>query len=188
MDNPILQGVDPTTQPSFSLRNRLARALWQAVWLLLFRPSLRPMHGWRCLLLRLFGARLGQHFHVHSSVQVWAPWQLVAEDFVGIGERAILYNMAPLKLGQRCVISQGAHLCGGTHDYNTTHFQLLAKPIAIGAHAWVCTEAFVGPGVEVPEGAVVGARAVLTRSPAQAWTVYAGNPALPVAERQQHGR
>jgi putative colanic acid biosynthesis acetyltransferase WcaF len=40
---------------------------------------------------------------------------------------------------------------------------------------WICTEAYVGPGVSVGTGAVVAARAVVT-SDVPAWSVVAGNP------------
>lgn len=184
----ILQGTDSRAGPSFSLRNRLARAVWGVVWALLFRPSLRPMHAWRVSLLRLFGARIGQQVHIHASCHVWAPWQLEIADRVGIGERVIIYNMGPLRVGREAVISQGAHLCGGTHDYNDPLFQLKAAGIHIGDQAWVCTEAFIGPGVSVPRGCVVGARAVLMRTPVDGeWGVFAGNPANKIKTRRAHG-
>lgn len=180
----ILEGVDSRTGPSFSLSNRLARGLWGVVWLTLFRPSPRPLHAWRVALLKLFGARIGTHFHIHASARVWAPWQFEAGDHVGVGEGVNIYNMARLAIGHNAVISQGAHLCGGTHDYNAANFQLRAAPIHIGERAWVCTEAFIGPGVMVPPGCVVGARAVMMRTPVDgAWGVYAGNPAARVKSR-----
>lgn len=180
----ILQGADRRFGPSFSLGNRVARGLWGVVWLCLFRPSPRTFHAWRGCLLTLFGARLGEHFRIHGSARVWAPWQFEAGDRVGVGERVNLYNMAPMVIGDDAVISQGSHLCGGTHDYTTENFQLEARPITIGAKAWICTEAFIGPGVHVPEGCVVGARSVMTRTPKDGpWHVYAGNPVRCVKQR-----
>ena len=173
----IVQGNDPRTQASFSLGNRMARAVWGMVWLLLFRPSPRPLHGWRRLLLRLFGARLGQHVHVHASVRIWAPWQLEIGNRVGVGNGVILYNMAPLAIGDDCVISQGAHLCGGSHDLDSPNFQLVARPIVLQPHVWVCADAFIGMGVNLAEGCVLAARSVAMRSIHQPWTVWAGHPA-----------
>lgn len=184
----ILSGNDPYTQPSFSRCNRAARGLWGVVWLLLFRPSPRPLHRWRAFLLRLFGAKLGQHVHISPSVQVWAPWQLFIGDGVGVGPSANLYNMANLTVGDFAVISQGAHLCGGSHDYNAANFQLIAKPIVIGRHAWVCADAFVGLGVTVPDGAVIGACSVVTKSLPDSWMVYAGNPCRQVGVRTKTER
>jgi putative colanic acid biosynthesis acetyltransferase WcaF len=174
----ILSGNDPFTQPSFSLGNRLARGLWGVVWLLLFRPSPRPLHAWRRALLRGFGARLGRDVNVYPSVRIWAPWQLIVGDRVGIANGVTLYNMAPLTIGSGCVVSQGAHLCGGTHDIDSPNFQLVAKPIALADDVWVCADAFVGPGVRVARGCVLGARAVVMRSIDEPWTVWAGNPAV----------
>jgi len=184
MNDPSIHvGVDPAREPSFSLKNRLARALWGVVWMLLVRPSPRPLHRWRAMILRLFGARLGRNVHVYPAVRIWAPWNLCIGDDVGIGNAATLYSMAAITIGTRAVISQGAHLCTGTHDFEDPHFQLRARPITIGAHAWVCAEAFIGPGVQVGDGAVVGARAVATRN-VPAWTVVAGNPATFIKERR----
>ena len=159
----IIQGNDPYTQASFSLRNRVARALWGVVWLLLFRTSLRPMHGWRRRLLRLFGARLGAHVNIHASVRIWAPWQLTVGNRVGVANGVILYNMAPLVIGDGCVISQGAHLCGGSHDLDSPNFQLVAKPITLQNNDWVCADAFEGMGVTQAEGCELAARSVGVR-------------------------
>lgn len=174
----IIQGNDPYIQPSFSLGNRLLRALWGIVWLVFFRTSPRPFHEWRRVLLRLFGARLGKHVNVYPNVKIWAPWSLAIGNRVGIADGVTLYNMAHMTIGDNCVISQGAHLCGGSHDIDSPNFQLLAKPIILKNNVWVCAEAFVGPGVTIAEGCVLGARAVVVKSIAEPWSVWAGNPAV----------
>ncbi|WP_059410698.1 acetyltransferase [Cupriavidus basilensis] len=183
----ILQGNDPTTGASFTLGNRLQRQLWQCVWLCLFRPSPRPLHAWRATLLRLFGARLGPHVHIYPDVKIWAPWQLSVGGHSGVADGVTLYNMAPIEIGAHCVVSQGAHLCTGSHDYNSANFQLVAHPIVLASHVWICAEAFVSPGVSLAEGAVVAPRAVVTRSLRAPWTVYAGVPARPISTRTRHG-
>ena len=143
------------------------------------------MHRWRAALLSLFGARLGRHVHVYPTARIWAPWNLEAGNYVGIGDRAIIYNMSAIRLGDRCTISQGAHLCGGSHDVDNDDFHLIAGPIELEAHVWICAEAFVGMGVRIAEGAVVGARAVVTRNLTAPWTVYAGAPARPIRPRRR---
>ena len=182
----MIQGNDPYRNPSFTLQHRLKRQLWNVVCTLLFRPSPRPFHVWRALLLRAFGATLGSGCHVYPSVKVWAPWNLELGNFVGVGDGATLYCMDKIEIGDYAVISQGAHLCCGTHDYNSANFQLVVKPIVIGARAWVCAEAFIHPGVVVPVGAVIGARAVVTTSLKNPWAVYAGNPCREVGMRKKN--
>jgi len=127
---------------------------------------------------------LGKDCRVYASARIWAPWNLTLGDHVRVGERAILYSMSRITVGDYATVSQGAHLCCGTHDYNSATFQLIARPIEIGKRAWVCAEVFVHPGVSIPEGAVVGARAVVTRSLSEPWVVYAGNPARKVGTRR----
>ncbi len=184
----MIEGNDPYREPSFSLGHRVRRQVWNMVQVLLFRTSPRPCHAWRAWLLRLFGARLGPGCHVYPGVKVWAPWNLKLGSFVGVGDGVNLYCMDRIEIGDYAVISQGAHLCGGTHDYNSANFQLVIKPIVIGARAWVCADAFIHPGVVVPDGAVVGARAVVSKSLAKPWAVYAGNPAIQVGNRiNNHG-
>ena len=92
--------------------------------------------------------------------------------------------MAPVRLGERAVVSQGVHLCTGSHDYESENFQLFARPIQIGADAWICAEVFLAPGVSIGAGAVIGARAVVTSDqPAQ--MVCAGNPCVPIKHRRR---
>jgi putative colanic acid biosynthesis acetyltransferase WcaF len=174
--NDILIGIDPHTQPSFTLANRLRRLVWGLTAAVLYRPTPRPFHAWRAFLLRCFGAKLGSGCHFYPHVIVWAPWNLEAADQVVVGNGVNLYNMAKISIGRRAVISQGAHLCCGGHDYEDPTFQLIVKPISIGENAWVCAEAFVSAGVTVGEGAVIGARSVLV-SDAEPWSVYVGHPA-----------
>lgn len=173
----ILKGRPAFSGPSFSLGNRIRRAVWNVVWCLLFLPSPRGFHAWRAFLLRLFGATIGPQCHIYPRVRIWAPWQLRTGCKVGIANGVNLYNMADIDIGDYCVISQGAHLCGGSHDIDSPDFQLVASPIRLDRYVWVCAEAFVGPGVHLPEGVVIGARAVLMRSVPEPWSVWAGNPA-----------
>ena len=110
------------------------------------------------------------------------------DDYAGMADDVNCYSMATVTLGKKVVISQGAHLCTGTHDYESPHFQLYALPIHIGDSAWVCAESFIGPGVNVGEGAVIGARSVVTKA-MPAWMVCAGNPCRPLKNRKirDHG-
>jgi putative colanic acid biosynthesis acetyltransferase WcaF len=172
--------------PSFSLRNRLLRAAWNVTWALLASWTPPQMRFWRRFLLKLFGAQLGESSDVRGSARVWYPPHLHLADRALLAERVNCYNMAPITLGRAALVSQGAHLCAGTHDITSPTFQLTASPITIGAGAWIAAEAFVGPGVEVGEGAVLGARGVAFRS-LDAWTVYGGNPAKALKPRVLRG-
>jgi putative colanic acid biosynthesis acetyltransferase WcaF len=168
--------------PSFSLGNRIARAIWGLAHLLLIRWTPRPCHAWRAFVLRTFGARLGRNCHIYAKAKIWAPWNFEAGDECGVADGAILYNQAPIRLGRRVVVSQGSHLCTGTHDYENPNFPLVAKPIVVGDQAWIAAESFVHPGVTIGEGAVIGARSVVTKD-VPPWMVCSGNPCQPIKPR-----
>jgi putative colanic acid biosynthesis acetyltransferase WcaF len=184
----LIQGNDPSRQPSFTVLHRARRLAWNATYSIFFRLSPRPLHGWRVFLLRLFGAHLGEGCHIYPGVRIWAPWNLYLGKYVGVADGAILYSMDRIDIGDYAVISQGAHLCGGTHDYNSANFQLVTKPVFIGAHTWVCADVFIHPGVSIAEGVVVGARSVVNKSLMEPWTVCSGYPCEKVAVRSRKAK
>jgi putative colanic acid biosynthesis acetyltransferase WcaF len=165
-----------------SLANRLGRAAWSIVWLFLFRPSPKPLHAWRRFLLRLFGAHIAAGAHPDPSCKIWAPWNLTMGPHSCLANYVDCYCVAPIELGAFALVSQYSYLCAATHDYQHPEFPLIPKPIVIGARAWVAAGAFIGPGVEVGEGAVCGARSVVMRD-VEPWTICAGNPAKPIRRR-----
>lgn len=168
---------------SFSLANRLTRVVWILVWLVLCRFTPPPLHAWRRLVLRLFGARIASGARVHASVVVWLPANLELGENALIGPGVRLYNQGRIVIGARTVISQRAHICASTHDLRDPLFQLVLRPVTIGEQCWVAAEAFVGPGVTMQDGAVLGARGALFED-AAAGGVYTGNPASFVKDRQ----
>tara|TARA_B100001123_G_scaffold398073_1_gene481830 strand:+ start:635 stop:1195 length:561 start_codon:yes stop_codon:yes gene_type:complete len=178
----IKQGVNPYTQASFSFRNRIARGLWGIVYTVFIKYSPRPMHKYRAFIISLFGAKLGKNCHIYPRAKIWAPWNLIMEDDTCLANETNIYNMAEITIRKRAIVSQGSHLCAGTHDYRDKNFQLYALPITIEAEVWLCTECFIGPGVIVGEGTVIGARAVVTKN-TEKWMVYTGNPAKAIKKR-----
>lgn len=168
--------------PSFSLGNRLFRAMWMAAWFVLARFTPPPLHGWRRLVLRCFGAKIAPGARVHASARIWHPGNLALGRNALIGPGARIYNQGHIAIGDHAVISQRAHLCASSHDPDDRHFQLVLRPIAISSRCWVAAEAFVGPGVTMSEGAILGARAALFED-AEPDGIYRGNPAVLVRKR-----
>ncbi len=176
---------DPYMRPAFSLRNRLRRLTWNMCWAVFYRMSPRPFHSWRSYLLRRFGAKIGADCHFYPKSRVWAPWNLVCADQVTVGDGAEIYNPAPVTFGSHAIASQDAYVCAASHDYDDPAFPLVAFAMSVGAYAWICARASLAPGVNMGEGAVLGLGSVATRD-LEAWTVYAGVPALKVKERKRY--
>jgi putative colanic acid biosynthesis acetyltransferase WcaF len=165
----------------WSRRAQIARIVWALVHPL-FALSPRPFWGWRRFLLRCFGARIGHAVHVYPSVRITIPWNIAIGNETAIGDRVILYALGPITIGAQVTVSQYAHLCAGSHDYRDPAMPLLKPAITIGDGAWICADAFVGPGVSVAAGAIAGARAVVV-SDVAANAIVAGNPARPIGQR-----
>ena len=175
--------VTPADCPSpHTLGNKLSRVAWGAARAVLFRPSPRPLWGWRRGLLRAFGATVGRGAKVTPSAKVWLPANLTLGEFATLGEGVDCYCVAPVTVGDHATVSQRAFLCAATHDHRDPHMPLVPVPVTIGDGAWVCAEAFVGPGVTVGAGAVVGARAVATKDVGP-WEILVGNPGRVVGRR-----
>jgi putative colanic acid biosynthesis acetyltransferase WcaF len=175
---------DPYTSPQYSFGNRVQRQLWSVVWILLYRPSPRIAHAWRAWLLRRFGAKLGPRCRFYPASRVWAPWNLQCDDTVIVADGAELYNPAPMFLGSHAIVSQGAYLCGATHDYNDPNFPVVSFPIRLGRYAWVAARACVSPGVNLGDGAILGLASVATKD-LEPWSIYAGVPARKMKDRQR---
>jgi putative colanic acid biosynthesis acetyltransferase WcaF len=104
-------------------------------------------------------------------------------DFSVLGDFVDCYAVDRIEIGAHTVVSQYVFLCAATHDVDQPAFPLVTKPIRIGAHAWVAADAFIGPGVTVGDGAVVGARASVFRD-VEPWCVVGGNPARLIRKRK----
>lgn len=168
--------------PAPTLWDKVRRVLWLCVEGTLYRFSPTPLHAWRRFLLRSFGASIAPGAHPYPSARIWAPWNLSMDVDACLGPRAICYSVAEITLGAGSIVSQGAHLCAATHDFRASGFDLMGGAIEIGRGAWVAADAFVGPGVHVGQGAVLGARAVAMKD-VPALAVMVGNPARLVGER-----
>ena len=175
----------PLRDQTLSAGNKLARVLWYLVWLILYRPSPVLFHGWRCFLLRIFGARIGSGAHPYPSARIWAPWNLVMHEHSCLSHFVDCYCVDRVELGAHATVSQYSFLCTATHDHTRPGMPLMTAPIVIGDHAWVTADVFVGPGVTVGEGAVVGARSTVMHDVAP-WKVVAGNPAREVGQRDMN--
>lgn len=183
---PIFQRLDQGERFPYPFRFYVLRAVWQCVWLLLFRPSPSRACRWRAFLLRCFGANVATSAKVRGTARIIHPWLLTVGEHSSIGDRVRVYNLRELIIGRQTSISQDVHLCGGTHDHRDPTLPLIRSPITIGSGVWICADAFVGPGVTVGDNAVIGARAVVVKDVAPA-TIVAGNPARKIGNRFLHG-
>jgi len=165
-------------------------AFVEALWLIaqgLFVASWLPGSALRAAVLRLFGAQIGRDVRLKPGLRVKFPWRLTVGDHTWLGENVWLDNLAEIRIGSHCCVSQGAYLCTGSHDWDREGFDLVTRPIRLEDQAWICAPAVVGPGVTVGQGAVLALGSVATGDLAP-WQVHQGVPARPVRARAQSGQ
>lgn len=151
-------------------------AAWWIVRAVFFQTPLPWPSSMRVSLLRLFGAKIGQGVVIRSYVNITFPWRFTAGDHVWIGEEALILALAPVIIGSNCCISQRAFLCTGSHDFLSSAFSLVTKPITIHDGSWIAASAFVAPGVEIgPCSMLAAASAALKNIPPNC--IARGNPA-----------
>lgn len=154
-------------------------ALWWAVKCLVFQTAWPWPSSVRVALLRAFGGRIGQRVVVRGNVNISFPWRLSIGDDVWLGEEVMILSLAAVTIESDVCISQRTFLCTGTHDFRSPTFELLVKPITIRRGCWLAAQVFVAPGIEIGQGSMVCAGAVVvTNVPARA--IVQGNPATVV--------
>ena len=170
---------------SIGTRNRLGRVAWGLVRATLYRWSPKPLHRWRCFLLRCFGADIAAGAHPYPRARIWGPWNLTMAARSGLADDVDCYCVARITIGVDATVSQYSYLCSAGHDPDDTArpiMPLLAAPIVIGDRAWVAAAAYIGPGVVVGADSIVGARATVVKDVVPG-EIVAGNPARRVRMR-----
>ena len=158
--------------------------VWQLINRTLFRILIGPcFKNVRVLLLKVFGADIEWGVMVYSSVDIWAPWNLKMGRYSCVGGSVKIYNKDMVVIEENVVVSQGAYLCTASHDVSSESHDLITAPIYLRNRSWVGTDAFIGMGVAIGDGAVVGARAAVFKD-VEPWTVVGGNPAKVIKTRE----
>lgn len=169
---------------SLSKKNKLQRFLWNICYMVLFRPLAGPLfRKWRNIILRIFGMKIGYKCAVSADAKIWAPWNVTLGQYVALAGKSQIYAVDKIEIGDKVTVSQGAYLCTASHDINYINKPLIHKPIKIDSYAWICAEAFVGMGVTIGEGAIVGARSAVFKD-VEPWTIVGGNPAKYIKRRE----
>ncbi|MBR0458802.1 MAG: hypothetical protein IJJ26_06170, partial [Victivallales bacterium] len=144
---------------ALSRKNQVLRLIWMVVWGVLARPLPRSLGTcWKRFLLRLFGAKLASTAVVYSTTRVYMPWNLEMAEHSCLAEDVDCYNVAPIRIGANTTVSQKTYLCTASHDITKGNLPLVFAPIVMEDQVWIAADAFIGMGVTVHQGAVVGAR------------------------------
>jgi putative colanic acid biosynthesis acetyltransferase WcaF len=157
-------------------------ASWMIVSALFFNHPLAVFSSFKCILLQLFGARVGKRITIKTSVNIKYPWLLEIANDVWIGEKVWIDNLAHVYIGNNVCISQGAMLVTGNHNYKSPLFDLKLANIILEDGVWLGAKSIVCPGIICRSHAVLSVASVATKD-LEAYTIYQGNPAEKIKER-----
>lgn len=167
--------LDLSRTPPYQRSEYVRKALWRLVQGTVFKVA---PNRYRVAMLRLFGADIHPTANIRGTVRVHHPWLLRVGANSSIGDRVEVYNLGPVVIGAQTSISQGVHICAGTHDWKNPTMPLIRSSITIGSGVWVCADAFIGPGVQVGNNSIIGARVVVMRDVPDESTASAGKPVI----------
>src|SRR6266487_826775 len=156
-------------------------AVWTFVRFLFFQNAFPWPSSLRCVLLRVFGAKIGRAIVIRANVNVSFPWRLTIGDHDWIGEDVGILTLAQVTIESNVCISQRAYLCTGSHDFRREDFKLQVAPITVREGSWIAAASFIAPGVEIGSGALVSAGSVVFGNVAPK-TFVRGNPAAAIRE------
>ena len=161
-----------------SLKSKIARIVWNCVWLVLFRTTPRGnfFRPWRIFLLKCCGANVKWSSNVLPSCRIWQPWKLTMGEYSCLSSNVDCYNADDIIIGDQATISQDSFLCTASHDMCSPIMELVTAPIRIENQTWICARSIILPGITIREGGVVAAGSVATKD-VEPWTVVGGNPA-----------
>jgi acetyltransferase-like isoleucine patch superfamily enzyme len=118
-------------------------------------------------LSHVYGMSIGRNFHVNSG--------------------AYLYGRGGLTIGDHVMIGPNAVIVSSQHRWDDPRVPMVLlghqmAPVTIGSDVWIGANAVVLPGVQVADGTIVSAGAVVTQDTAP-YTIVGGVPARVIGER-----
>jgi acetyltransferase-like isoleucine patch superfamily enzyme len=144
-----------------------------------------PSHALRKAFLRTMGARIESGVALYSGAEVRKPRLLSIGRGSSIGHDAVLDARKRLTIGRNVNMSSQVMIWTDQHDYRSRTFVAAGGPVTIGDYVWLGPRAIILPGINVGEGAVVAAGAVVTKD-VPPYAVVAGVPAVKVRERPRN--
>ena len=147
-----------------------------------------PSHHVRIFLYKnIFAMTIGKKAVIYYGAEIRSPWMITIGEGTIIGDKAILDGRFGISIGKNCNFSTGVWLWTLQHDVNDPWFTTDGQgaPIIIGDRAWLSCRTIVLPGVEIGEGSVIAAGAIVTKS-TDPFSINGGVPSKKIGERNNN--
>lgn len=163
----------------------LKQILWYFTNIFFFKNPLIISSSIKVFLLKVFGAKVGKAVVIKPCVNIKYPWKLSIGNNCWIGEEVWIDNLSDVTIDESVTISQGALLLTGSHDHTKETFDFISLPIVLQYGVWIGARAVVYGGITCHTHAVLSLNAV-AETDLKPYTIYKGNPAVPVLNRVIH--
>jgi maltose O-acetyltransferase len=125
--------------------------------------------------------KYGNKSNVSTGCRILFPQSITIEDNVGIARDVTLDGRGSINIGNDTIIGFESIIMTSTHNSNKLNIPIkeqgmYAAPVIIGKDVWIGARAIVLPGIQIGDGAIVGANAVVTKNVAPN-TIVGGVPA-----------
>lgn len=152
---------------------------------LLRRPSLTRWitNSVRISCWNRLGAHLSDECYIDPQVRIEHGYDVTVGRGTALSGKIELAAWGPISIGRGVLVNSGVHFLTASHDFDDPAFGGLISPIVVEDNSWIAQGAVIMRGVDIGEGAVIGAYAVVTKS-VPPRTVVAGNPAHFVRHRR----
>lgn len=133
---------------------------------------------------------LGLGIKIHPSAHIMRNCKFLSLNNLFIGERSVIGHdclidaRGGITIGKDVNISSYTKLITAKHLVDEPDFRGKTDNIVIKDHVWIATNAIILQNIEIGEGAVVAAGAVVNKS-VSPYTIVGGVPATVIGERSR---
>lgn len=117
--------------------------------------------------------KIGKRVHIGSYVVIGTRDPVIIEDYVAIGASSKIYSNSE-------VVQKGKKMSGSMIPEEQKAYK--SAPVTLKKDSFLGANCTVLPGVELGEGAVVGANSLVTKSVSE-WSIVSGIPAKKLMDR-----
>lgn len=132
----------------------------------------------------------GRNLRVFSGTRFRSMENLEVGDNVKIGNDNFIQAFGGVTIGDNTMTAPGVKIWSVNHNFKDKN-RLIGQqgqsklPVTLGKDVWIAANAFISPGVNLPDGCVVSSCAVVGVKDYKPYSILAGNPARVIGFRAE---
>lgn len=151
------------------------------------RVSKYPSNRIRKLLYKVvFCMDIGRKTVISAGCEIRSPWNVHMGNCIVAGN-CIIDGRSGVTIEDNVVLGMNVHIWTQEHDVNSPTFAVTPEhrgEVVIHERAWVCSDSTILPGVQIGEGTVIAAKALICKN-CEPYVIYGGVPAKKISDRSR---